>query len=274
MKILAIIDLPKCFSDYFLMTFLEQYGPRALVTGASSGIGEVYARQLAAKGFHLMLVARRLDRLEVLAEELRAAHQIDVVTFQADLSQREALDAVSDKARELDDVGLLINNAGMSVNGYFLKRELKYHELLMDLNMRAPMILSHQIGQQMLAREKGGIIMVASVSAFYPVPFISQYSAGKSYLLFLGECLNEEMKRKNVTVQVLCPGFTRSEMTSGMEGRFRLLEPEFVVKRSLDQLGKRTTVVPGAFYGFMTRILPRFFSRSFMLKLAMKQMGK
>lgn len=256
------------------MTFQEQYGPRALVTGASSGIGEVFARQLAAKGLHLMLVARRVDRMEALAEELRAAHNVDVVVFQADLSQRETLDALSAKANELNDIGLLVNNAGMSVDGYFLKRELKYHELLMDINMRAPMVLAHQIGQQMLERKKGGIIMVSSVSAFYPVPYISQYSAGKSYLLFLGEGLNEEMKRKNVSVQVLCPGFTRSEMTAGMEGRFKMLEPEFVVKRSLDQLGKRTTVVPGAFYGFMTRIMPRLFSRNFMVKLAAKQMGK
>lgn len=257
-----------------MTTFLDQYGPRALITGASSGIGEVFARQLAEKGLHLMLVARRKERLDALAAELTEAHGIDVIVYPADLSDRGTLDELGAKANELGDIGLLVNNAGMSVDGYFLKRELKYHELLMDINMRAPMVLAHHVGQQMLSRKKGGIIMVSSVSAFYPVPFISQYSAGKSYLLFLGEALNEEMKSRNVDVQVLCPGFTRSEMTAGMEGRFKMLEPEFVVKRSLDKLGKRTTVVPGWFYGLTSRVLPRLFSRSFMVKMGAKQMGK
>ncbi len=256
------------------MFFTESYGPRALVTGASSGIGEEFARQLATRGMHLLLVARRKERLAALAAELSVNHQVDVEVVVADLTRQEGLDAVISKANELDDIGLLINNAGMSVEGYFLKRDLVDHDRHMNLNMRAPMVLTHQVGQQMLRRERGGIIMVSSVSAFFPVPYISQYSAGKSYLLFFGEALHVEMKRKNVAVQVLCPGFTRSEMTAGMEDRFNMLEADFVVRKSLDKLGKKMTVVPGWFYALTSKALPRLFSRSFMVKLAAKQMGK
>ncbi|MDP5169434.1 MAG: SDR family oxidoreductase [Bacteroidia bacterium] len=255
------------------MSFLDKYGPRALITGASSGIGEVFARHLAAKGLHLMLVARREDRLQTLAAELAAKHAIDVVIFPADLSLRPELDRVIAKANELNDIGLLVNNAGISVDGYFLKRDLKHHERLLHVNVQAPMILAHQIGQQMLARKRGGIIMVSSVSAFFPVPFVSQYAASKSYLLSLGEAIQHEMKSRNVDVQVLCPGFTRSEMTAELEGKFSMMEPDFIVKRSLDKLGKRTTVVPGLLYGFSARILPRLIPRSIMVKMTGKMMG-
>lgn len=253
--------------------FASKYGPRALITGASSGIGEEFARQLAARGMHLLLVARREDRLQALATELRAAHGVEVDVLGADLMDRQALDLVADRAKALGGVGLLVNNAGMSVDGYFLKRDLIDHERLLWLNVQAPMILSHLIGREMLASKRGGIIQVSSVSAFFPVPYVSQYAASKSYLLSLGEALSVEMKPKGIDVQVLCPGFTRSEMTAGLEGKFRMMEPSFIVKRSLDKLGRRVTVVPGWVYGFSARILPRILPRMAVIKMAARMMG-
>ncbi len=253
--------------------FASKYGPRALITGASSGIGEEFARQLAAQGLHLMLVARREERLQSLAAELRAAHGVEVDVLAADLMDRKALDLVAERAKALGGIGLLVNNAGMSVGGYFLKKDLIDHERLLWLNVQAPMILSHLIGREMMASKRGGIIQVSSVSAFFPVPYVSQYAASKSYLLSLGEALSVEMKPKGIDVQVLCPGFTRSEMTAGVEGKFHLMEPSFIVKRSLSQLGRRVTVVPGLLYGFSARILPRILPRKAMVKIAARMMG-
>lgn len=254
------------------MSFADVYGPRALVTGASSGIGEVYARQLAERGLDLFLVARRVDRLQALAATLKAEHGISVEIMQADLSERGQVLAVGEKANALGDVGLLVNNAGISVEGSFLKKSLAEQEKLLDVNARAPMMLAHLIGNQLAERKRGGVIFVSSVSAFFPVPFVSQYAGTKAYLLQLAEGLEFEWRRKNIAVQVLCPGFTRSEMTASLEGKTKLLDPNMVVRESLNKLGKKTVVVPGRNQKLMAHWLPRLFSRRRMVNTTGAQM--
>jgi short-subunit dehydrogenase len=147
------------------MTFKERYGPWALVTGASSGIGAEFARQLAGIGLNLILVARRKQRLEDLARQLESTNKIAVQTIAADLSRADFLPLIA-SAIDSIEVGLLVNNAGFGLAGEFLDHEIEKELALLDVNCRVPLVLTHVIGRQMAQRKRGGVIFVSSVSGF------------------------------------------------------------------------------------------------------------
>lgn len=224
--------------------FLDKYGQWAVVTGASSGIGAEFSHQLAQKGLNLVLVARRKQLLESLANELQNKYAIVCKVVEADLTadgfQTNILDATNDL-----EVGLLVNNAGMNCEGDFYRGSLARNVQMLELNTKAPFILAYEFGKQFISRKKGGIIFTSSISAFNAHPYLAHYAATKAYILSLAESMNYEFKDKNVDVIALCPGMTKSEMTKGMKEGPILMDAPPVVKAALDNLGKTASVVPG-----------------------------
>ena len=238
---------------------IKKHGTYALVTGASSGIGEEFARQLAARGFSLVLVARRRSRLDALAAELRSAHNVDVRAIDLDLLRDDAVDVLVDKIRGLE-VGLGILNAGIFTCGPFVENTLSAEIDVVRLNVVRPMQLAHRLGAEMAQRGRGGLILVSSTAGHQGVPFLANYAATKAYVLALGQALHYELARSHVDVTVLSPGTTRTEGVTNAEGIdfFRLpvpvMQPSSVVKAALAGLGRKAVVVPGIVNRFMDAI--------------------
>ena len=184
----------------------------ALITGASAGLGEGFARSLAAEGHDLILTARRADRLETLAAELRAAHGVTVTILVADLGQPEApAKLLADIAAAGLTIDTLINNAGFGARGGVAELDGAVQLGMIDLNCRALVALAQGVLPQMIARRSGGILNLASVASFQPGPWMAVYYASKAFVLSFSEALHEEVKDKGVRVAALCPGPTRTE---------------------------------------------------------------
>lgn len=184
----------------------------ALITGASSGIGTLYARRLAARGHDLVLVARRTDRLEALAAELRAAHGAAIEIMTADLTDGPALEAVAGRLRTGTPIDILVNNAGASLPGGLVGADPSAMDRLLKLNVVAPTMLASAAATGMVERGRGAIVNVASVLAFVPEMFPGIYSATKSYILNLSRGLAAEVGPKGVYVQAVVPAATRTEI--------------------------------------------------------------
>ena len=249
-----------------MTAFATKYGPWALVTGASSGIGEEFARQLAARGLNLILVARRKDRLEALARELERGQSVKVRVIQADLSTPGGIETVKEDTADLE-VGLLVNNAGTAAGmGAFTKSDIELEETVVYLNNIAPLKLAHHFAARMSKQGKGGILFTSSTSAFQPTPYLANYAASKAYLLSLGEALNAELKTKGVDVTVLVPGATKTEMATMFDDidmskvRMNWMDVKPVVQTALSALGKRSYVVPGGFNKVMHFMAKRVLS--------------
>jgi uncharacterized protein len=248
--------------------FCEKYGPWALITGASSGIGAEFARQLAAKGLNLVLVARRSDRLRELGNMLKQEHKIQSRIVVCDLAELDFLPTLRSMLEGID-VGLLVNNAGFSNTGEFLANDLEKEIELLHVNCRAALILAHEFGKQMKTRKTGGIIFLSSSVAFTPTPFWGNYAASKAYDLFLAEALADEVKESGVDVLALCPGATRSEFQEVANIELEqlprmaqplIMDPVQVVELALRKLGRKTTVVVG-WQNVLTVLCGRFIPR-------------
>lgn len=220
----------------------------ALVTGASAGLGEEFARQLAAKGHRLVLVARRKQRLETLAGELGHARAVEM-----DLSQPGATASLMANLSEHGEtVELLINNAGFGLSGRFAELDARRQREMIDLNCGALTDLAHAVLPGMIERRSGGILNVASTAAFQPGPGMAVYFATKAFVLSFSEALHDEMKPNGVKVSCLCPGPTRTEFRSvsgfnpkGPVGKISA-DAAPVVRAGLDGLERnRAVVVPG-----------------------------
>jgi uncharacterized protein len=184
----------------------------ALITGASAGIGGELAKQLAAGGANLVLTARRTDRLEKLAAELLAKHGIRAETFSADLARPEAPHEIFDfTARKNIEVELLVNNAGFGAFGYGHEIPVARQMEMVQVNCSAVVALASLYLRGMIERRHGDILIVASVAAFQPVPFISAYAATKAFDLLFAEAIAEEVRPFGVRVCALCPGSTTTE---------------------------------------------------------------
>ena len=227
------------------MTFVERYGPWALVTGASAGIGAEFARQLSEKGLNLVLVARRRQRLEDLARDLESRNKVQVRIVTVDLSQPDFLPTILSVTNSIE-IGLLVNNAGFCLAGHLIEHELEKELQLLDVNCRAPLVLTHVFGRQMAQRKRGGIIFVSSVSAYIATPFEASYAASKVYELFLAESLGYEFKKKGVDMLALCPGSTDTEFHEIAGSRpVAAMAVEPVVRLALKKLGKTSVAIPG-----------------------------
>jgi len=240
--------------------FFARFGPWALVTGASSGIGEVFARQLAAKGMNLVLIARREDRLRRLAEELCKAHGIETRIVALDLTAGDFLPTVEKATHDLE-IGLLINNAGVLYSGRFLDHDLQDELNQLNLNTRAVLILAHHFGRKMRERRRGGVIFLASTVAFGGVPGMSAYAASKAHALSFAEGFAREVQSDGIAVLALCPGPTTTDIWPEGATPTLPMRPEAVAEIALRKLGKRTTVVTGLLnrlITFSTRFAPRW----------------
>lgn len=242
------------------MPFSSRYGPFAVVTGASSGIGEALARELAARGINLVLVARRADRLATLA----AALPVETVVVELALGRDDAVDELVARVGQRD-VGLVCANAGFGEKGDFASIDRDAYRRMVRLNVESTLLLAHAFVPRLLARGRGGLLITASTAAFQGTPFTSAYAATKAFDLSLAEGLSEELRPHGVDVVALCPGATDTEgpKRTGVDPSrvpFGFATPESVARAGLDALGVRCVVVPRASDRAATllgRLLPR-----------------
>lgn len=241
-------------------------GKRALITGASSGIGRAFAHELAARGMNLILVARSERKLADLAEQLKKRHGIGAEVIAADLSQAEAPQTVYGICRERGlAVDMLINNAGFATHGPFEQIDAARQQEEIDLNVSAVMKMSHMFLPDMQSRRFGAVINVSSTAAFQPDPYMAVYGATKSFVLSFTEALHEENRSRGVRCLALCPGSTETaffDVVAAEEASVgRRLTPEFVVVAGLRALDRnRSYVVPGRqnyTLAQFSRLLPR-----------------
>ncbi len=244
--------------------------PVALITGASSGIGETFARQLAKRGFDLILVARRKDRLEMLARSLEQSCGIAADSLEADLITDAGMALVEQRIAQESNLELLVNNAGFGTHGAFFKVDIEGQEHMHRLHVLATMRLTHAALRGMVARGKGGIINVSSVAAFWTSPGSVSYCATKTWMNSFTEGVALELQGAGsaVKMQALCPGYTRSEFhdVAGMDRKLIAdglwLSAEQVVSESLEGLDRgKLIVVPGWKYRvvvFLLKHTPRW----------------
>jgi short-subunit dehydrogenase len=234
-----------------------------LITGASSGFGEEFARQYAEQGHSLVLVARRLDRLQKIANELRQQFGIEVVVEQVDLSDVAAIVQLHQRLRERDiAIDILINNAGHGLQGPFIESELNAALAMVQLDIASLTAVTHVFAQDMRTRGHGKILLVASLLAYQGVQNFAVYSAAKAYVLRLGEALHRELKRDGITVTALCPGMSDTGFAAAAQQKITptlkllMMQPALVVRAGIRALDAgRISVVPG---------LPNKFSAIFM----------
>lgn len=221
------------------------YGPCALVTGASEGIGKAFAEELARRGYDLILVARRRHALEELAERLRSAHGVRVEVTPADLGDAAETDRIIEATRS-ENIGLLIAAAGFGTSGDFIKQPLDAELDMIDVNCRSVAAMAHAFGQRFAARGRGGMVLMSSLLAFQGVPKAANYAATKAFVQSLAEGLRTELRPHGVDVVSCAPG----PIASGFAERANMVmsmsdKPEVVAAETLNKLGRRITVRPG-----------------------------
>ena len=243
--------------------FVGRYGPWAVVAGASSGLGEAFARQLAARQLNLVLFARGAEKLCALASELEKTHGIVAEAVPLDLGAPDLLDRVRAAVGERE-VGLLVYNAALSLIGPFLTQSLDDKLRLLDVNCRGPLILADELGRRMVERGRGGIIVMTSLAASRGSPMVVTYAASKAFDLVLAEGLWDELGPHGVDVLACRAGATRTpayEATGPEAGHAPLMEPGPVVTAALAALGSGPSVVPGLMNRIgelvLGRLLPR-----------------
>ncbi|HEX6116982.1 MAG TPA: SDR family oxidoreductase [Solirubrobacterales bacterium] len=227
----------------------------ALVTGASSGIGEEIARGLARRGHGVTLVARREDRLTALAGELGRAHDVRTEVIGADLADPAARDELAARVGELGlDVEVLVNNAGYGGFGPFAEQDREREIGMIRLNVEALVDLESRFLPGMVGRERGAVVNIASTASFQPIPDNATYAATKAFVLSHGEAVHEELRGSGVSVTTVCPGPVKTEFADvagigGAEDRtpeFVWLTPEQVATAAIDGAERgRRVVVPG-----------------------------
>ncbi len=242
----------------------------AVVTGASSGIGADIARQLAARAYPLVLVARRRDRLDALAADITRDHKVDVVVLAQDLAAPDAATAVLDavRARGLA-VEVLVNNAGYGMQGRFLDMSMADVERMFRLNATTLTHLTQLFAREMVARGSGYVLNVASAAAFLPSPYVSAYAATKAYVLSFSEALRFELRGTGVSITTLYPGITTTEFNDVAHAKtpaamnLSILSSDAVARIGLRALfNRKRAVVPGLINklnAIFCTVLPRGF---------------
>lgn len=231
--------------------FKSRYGPVAVVTGASSGIGRSFAELLAAKGLGLVLVARRIERLELLATKLREEYGVHVMVCQADLADANAARQILDATSDLD-VGLVVSNAGFGFKGAYASGDAGTMTDMLMVNCNTPMLLARGFIPSLQKRGKGGIILTSSVEGLIGCPYSTVYSATKGFLVNLGEGLWAELAQDNIDVLTLCPGATDTEapLLQGIDPKTlsNLMSPDEVARLTLDNIENGPTFISSEHY--------------------------
>ena len=251
----------------------EWRGKWALVTGASAGIGKALAEELALGGTNLVLTARRRERLEALAQKLRATHKIQAESFVADLTQASAPKEIFDFTEGMGlAVDLLVNNAGFGQYGALHEVEVGKLLDMVQVNCRAVLHLTRLYLPGMVARRAGDVLIVASTASFQAVPYISTYAATKAFDMFLAEGLAEEMKPHGIRVCALCPGTTTSEFhevaghPSSSKGREQ--SAETVARNGLKALAAGKSYVISGLGNYLGAHGERLVPRRFVTRIA------
>lgn len=247
--------------------FVEKYGSWALVTGASAGIGEEFARQLASRGLNVVIAARRKDKLDALADQLQQQYGVEVRTVECDLFKDSYMDLLAEATKDIE-IGLLVNNAGHpAMRVYLMDRAWEDIEAFLRFNVTVQVRLSHFFGRAMKDRGRGGIIQVSSIHGHMVMPTFIEYCSTKAFQLTFGEALHSELKPFGVDALVVAPGATISErITEGMT-------TESVVKQTLNSLGKKASVVPGLRNWFWMFRWRQFATRNRMVKLCARMLS-
>lgn len=248
----------------------RKYGSWALVTGASDGIGRAIARELAAGGINVILVARREEVLRALANELETRHGVLARVIAADLALPENIERIERETNDLD-VGLLVAAAGFATSGLFLESDLSREREMLAVNCAAPMDLARRFGTRFVRRGGGGIILMSSIVAFQGVPYAADYAATKAYIQTLAEGLRVELRPSGIDVLSVAPAMVRTGfaevagMTMGAAAT-----PETIARGAVRALGRRGTVRPGFLASFLevALTLPRW-GRTRIMKLVM-----
>jgi uncharacterized protein len=246
--------------------------PIALVTGASSGIGEHFARVLAERGHDLVLVARDQGRLDALTKDLASAHDASAEVLAADLTDEAQLQTVEARCRdERAPIAVLVNNAGFGSFGAFHELDIATEVREINLNVVALVRLTHAAAVGMVARGRGGILNVSSLAGFQPGPMNATYGATKAFVTSFTEAVHEELRGTGVSVTVLCPGFTHTEfqeranVPAGSVPGFMWQEAPEVARAGLDGVAKnRAVVIPGTtnkVMGNLSAITPHAITR-------------
>jgi len=232
--------------------FARRYGPRALVAGGASGMGAEYCRQIAATGLELVILDRDEPALRAIADELRSMPRaVDVVTAVVDLAEpAERLLADLERITAGLDIGLLVANAAWSPVGAFVDSDLAALLSAIDINCRAPVVLAHTLGRRMIARGRGGIIVMSSLAAETGTAQVALYSATKAFDLVLAEGLWYELRQHGVDVVAIRPGSTRTpgwQSSQPADGDIEgVMEPADVVRDALAALGSTPSTAAGA----------------------------
>lgn len=244
------------------MIEIASYGPWAVVTGASSGIGRAFAEQLAAAGLHLVLASRSTEKLEALGGALASTHGISYRVVTVDLSRPDGAAALAQETKDLD-VGLLVSNAGGGRPGRLLDQPLEDLHSRFTLNAITHLDLVYAFAPRLVARGRGGILLVSALGAVHGLPNMAHESASKAYVLNLGEALHYELASAGVQVTVMLPGNVDTPIidTFGVDRASMPIRPQPVdraVRETLDAfLAGHTLHIPGRLMRIMTRLLPR-----------------
>jgi uncharacterized protein len=258
------------------MGTFEKYGPWALVTGASDGIGMAFARELAKEGYNLVLVARRKARLDALAEDLIRAHGIETHVLPLDMADRATTAALLEKTAEID-IGLIVTAAGFGSAGLFANLPVENEAAMVDVNCRAVVEQVHGMLPRLMKRGRGGIVLFSSLVAFQGAPRSATYAATKAFIQTFAEGLKGELAGSGVDVIAVAPGPVRTgfgdraNMQMGMAA-----SPDGIPNEVLKALGRRGTVRPGflsKFLGYNLTLLPRW-GRVWVMTLIMRDMTK
>jgi hypothetical protein len=255
-------------------------GQWALVTGASSGIGAWLARVLAEEGANLVITARRKDRLEALAGELRQRHQVEVRVEDADLARPDAAQELFARCQAQGlAIDVLVNNAGLGAYQRFVDVEWEKHLQLMQVNMVALTQLTRLFLPAMVARRHGHVMNVASIGAYIPTPFFSVYTASKAFVRNFTEALDWELRGTGVRACVVCPGGTATEFLDAADqtlkggGEKWLMPAETCARIAVKKMLRgRRTIITG-FGNALSMWLLRFLPRAWLPGLAARGMG-
>jgi len=255
--------------------FAARYGSWVIVAGASEGLGATYAEELAARGLNLVLVARRSELLQSLSSELSTKYNVETKIIVLDLAAPDAVEQIAENTKDVE-IGLLVYNAAFSAIGPFLERSLDDHLKEINTNAFTPLKLVYLFAQQMLARGRGGIVLMSSLSAFQGSAYISTYAASKAFNIVLAEGLWEEWRECGVDVLVCVSGAVKTpnyiasepEQTGGLGDM--TMTPDQVVQEALNALGKGPYVIPGRMNRISSFVMRHLLPR----KAAVKFMGR
>jgi len=248
----------------------SRYGPWALVTGASSGIGMELAERLAEAGFHLLICSRNGASLRKLQQQWQGKYGVEVKTIAADVSDPMGIEAIIDAAKK-PEIGLVVLSAGFGTAGLFLNSSLPAEVNMLRVNCEAVLSFTHHFSQRFSQQQRGGIILLSSLVAFQGVPYAASYAATKAWVQSLAEALAVELKPYGVDVLAAVPGPVKSGFAQRANMRMNnAVSPRQLGVPILSALGRRSQVVPGALSKLLTwslRTVPRFAKIRIMQKI-------